>query len=75
MIKSHAEHSIYLYSLCQCNIPISIRPDISKFALITRQRELLFRFFFFYEIGIILFSNTLTDMPSNGTPAFDKNIC
>jgi len=47
---------------------------ISQFALITRHEELFFMFFF-KEIGIILSSNTLTDMPSNGTPAFDKNIC
>jgi len=75
MIKSHDEHPIYSYSLRQRNISTFQFGQIyfSICSYYPSRRALFFKFF--KEIGIILSSNTLTDMPSNGTPAFDKNIC
>jgi len=70
---------LYIRIVCGCVIypHFDSARYISQFALSTRHEELivLYIYFFFKEIGIILSSNTLTDMPSNGTPAFDKNIC
>jgi len=50
-------------------------PSHSVTVYIFKWKSLKHPFFFFAKSALFSLQNTLTDMPSSGTPAFDKNIC